>query len=176
MGKKPEPELQIREDAVLGGIVTRIAGEHGIKVVEALAEEELTDEDLAKKTGVRLNLVRRILYDLYDNRVVTYRRVRNESTGWYIYYWRVEPGRAKEFLANNKRTLLQKLEERLEQERSTMTFGCGNGCGRLAFEQAAEVDFKCPRCGGKLGLYDNSGVIHALERQVEALRQQLVGS
>lgn len=176
MGKKPEPEFQIREDPVLGEIVTRIAGEHGFKVVGALAAEELTDEDLAKKTEVRLNLVRRILYDLYDNRVVTYRRVRNESTGWYIYYWRVEPERAKGFLANNKRTLLRKLEERLEQERSTMTFGCNNGCGRLPFEQAAEVDFKCPRCGGKLELYDNSGVIHALERQVEALRQQLVGS
>ena len=176
MGKKPEPEFQIREDLVLGEIVTRIAGEHGIKVVERLALGELTDEELAKETGVRLNLVRRILYDLYDNRVVAYRRIRNESTGWYIYYWRVEPGRAKEFLANNKRVLLRKLEERLEQERSTMTFGCNNGCQRLPFELAVEVDFKCPRCGDRLELYDNSGVIHALERQVEVLRQQLVGS
>jgi len=174
--KQKEPRQKPSEDPVLREILTRIAGERGYEVVKELVDEELTDDEVAKRVGMRVNLVRKILYDLYENRVVSYRRVRDEHSGWYIYYWRIEPERAREYFDNNKRLLLQKLEERLEAERSTMFFSCGNGDPKVSFELAAENDFKCPRCGGKLELYDNSSVITALERQIESLRQHLVGS
>jgi transcription initiation factor TFIIE subunit alpha len=167
---------KIQEDPVFREILIRIAGEHGYEVASALVNNELTDEELAKRTGIRLNLVRKILYDLYDNRVVGYRRIRDESSGWYIYYWRIEPERAMEFFNNNKRLLLQKLEERLERERNAMYFSCSNSCPKLPFEQAAENDFRCPRCGGQMVHFDNSDVIRALERQIESLRQRFMGS
>ena len=168
-------EEKLQEDPVFKEILIRIAGEHGYQVASALVGNEMTDEELAKRTGIRLNLVRKILYDLYDNRVVGYRRIRDENSGWYIYYWRIEPERALEFFDNNKRLLLQKLQERLEQERNVMFFGCVNGCSKLSFELAAENDFKCPRCGEQLKFFDNSNIIIALERQVESLRQHLAG-
>lgn len=169
-------EEKLRKDPVFKEILVRIAGEHGYQVASALVGNEVTDEELAKRTGIRLNLVRKILYDLYDNRVVGYRRTRDENSGWYVYYWRIEPERALEFFDNNKRLLLQKLQERLEHECSTMFFGCANGCPKLPFELAAENDFKCPHCGGQLKFFDNGNIITALERQVESLRQHLTGS
>ncbi|MCS7131322.1 MAG: transcription factor, partial [Hadesarchaea archaeon] len=101
---------KILEDPIFKEILLRIAGENGYEVAAALAKGEATDEELAKRTGIRINLVRRILYDLYENRVVSYRRIRDEDSGWYIYYWRMEPERALEFFTNNKRLLLQKLQ------------------------------------------------------------------
>ena len=182
MGKKKVHETaeakpeRVLEDPILREILTWIAGEHGYELAKTLSNQELTDDELAKRAGIRINLVRKILYDLYENRVVSYRRTRDENSGWYVYYWRIEPERALEYFNTNKRLLLQKLEERLEHERSSMFFNCVNACPKLPFELAAENDFKCPRCGEKLEPYDNTSVITALERQIESLRQHLVGS
>ena len=76
---------KFKKDPVFREILTRIAGEHGYDVAATLIDKELTDDEVAKKTGMRVNLVRKILYDLYDSRVVGYRRVRDESSGWYTY-------------------------------------------------------------------------------------------
>ncbi|GAI33368.1 unnamed protein product [marine sediment metagenome] len=121
-----------------------------------------------------MNIVRKILYKLYENRVASYRRDRDEQSGWYVYYWRIDPGRALEYFYNNKRLLLQKLEDRLGTERGAILFGCGDGDPKLPFEFAAENDFRCPRCGGRMEPYDNSGVVAALERRIGSLRQSLV--
>jgi transcription initiation factor TFIIE subunit alpha len=168
-------EEKFQEDPVFKEILIRIAGEHGHEVASELVGKEMTDEELAKKTGIRVNLVRKILYDLYDNRVVGYRRIRDENSGWYIYYWRIEPERAIEFYDSNKRLLLQKLQERLEQERGPMFFICSDGCVKLPFDEAVEVDFKCPKCQKQLKPFENSDIVTALERQIESLKEHLTG-
>lgn len=168
---------ELAESPAFERILNRVAGEHGSDVAEILLEEgEATDEEIANEIGVRLNLVRKILYDLYDNQVVDYRRSRDEETGWYVYYWHVEPARALELMDENKRTLLNKLKERLEHERSTLFFTCGEDCPRLEFDEAVEYGFECPNCGGEMEEFDNSGIINALERRIETLEQDLVGS
>jgi len=167
---------KIQEDPVFKEILIRIAGEHGYEVASELVGIEMTDDELAKKTGMRVNLVRKILYDLYDNRVVAYRRIRDENSGWYIYYWRIEPERALEFYDSNKRLLLHKLQERLQQERGPMFFTCSDGCMKLPFDEAAEIDFKCPKCKKQLKPFENSDIVTALERQIESLKEHLAGS
>jgi transcription initiation factor TFIIE subunit alpha len=170
--EKQKKTRQKAENPVLREIITRIAGEHGCEVIRVLGDGEATDEELAKRANMRVNLVRKILYDLYENRVVSYRRVRDEHSGWYIYYWHIEQDRALEFFNTNKQLLLQKLEARLEYERNSMQFTCENHCPRVSFEVAMEHDIKCPSCGEKLERYDNSHVITVLERQIETLKQQ----
>ncbi|KXA91798.1 hypothetical protein AKJ63_00840 [candidate division MSBL1 archaeon SCGC-AAA259D18] len=168
---------ELARTSEFGKILNRVAGEHGSEVVEVLlGEEESTDEEIANETGIRLNLVRKILYDLYDNRVVDYRRTRDDDTGWYTYRWHVEPNHALELLEKNKRTLLEKFKERLEHERETMFFSCGNNCPRVEFDEAMEHGFECPQCGEEMEEFDNSGIINALERQIETLQQELMGS
>ncbi|MEM3421849.1 MAG: transcription factor E [Candidatus Hadarchaeum sp.] len=171
---EPEKAAPISlENPTIYELLHQIAGEHGYTVAKAIVSEELTDEEIAKRTGIRLNLVRRILYDLYDNRVVSYRRVRDENSGWYIYYWKVDPERALAYVKTNRQLLLQKLEEQLEKEKNTIYFSCSNGCPKMTLEEAAENDFKCSRCKGKLEPYDNSATIISLERRIQALREQL---
>jgi transcription initiation factor TFIIE subunit alpha len=161
------------DDPVLVEILGQVGGVHGQEVAQTIAKGELTDEEIAKKTGLRINLVRRILYDLYENRVVNYRRVRDENTGWYIYYWQFQPDRAIDYVQTNRRLLLRKLEEQLAKEKSTMFFACSSGCPKLSFEEATDFNFKCPKCGEKLEPYDNSSIISSLENRIRALREQL---
>ncbi len=163
------------QNPAFGEIIDRIAGDRGAEITNILLEKEATDEELAKKIGIRLNLVRKILYDLYDNRVVSYRRVRDEKTGWYVYFWKIDYDRAMELLGNNKRVLIDKLRDRIEYERSTMFFTCGSSCPKLSFEDAAEFDFKCPRCKKKLTAFDNTNLIAALEEQMESLNKDYAG-
>lgn len=158
-------------------ILNRVAGDHGSEVIEVvLDKEETTDEEIANETGIRLNLVRKILYDLYDNRVVDYRRTRDDSTGWYSYHWHVEPEQALELISENKRALLDKLKDRLEHEKSTLFFTCGNDCPRLQFDEALEKNFECPSCGEEMTEFDNSGIIKSLEKQIEMLEQENSGN
>ncbi|KXB03586.1 hypothetical protein AKJ48_03770 [candidate division MSBL1 archaeon SCGC-AAA261O19] len=158
-------------------VLSRIAGEHGVEIAEVLIDNgEATDEEIANETDIRLNLVRKILYDLYDNRVVSYKRSRDDETGWYVYHWRIEPDRALELLGENERTLLRKLQKRLDHEKNTMFFNCENDHSRVEFDEAVATDFKCPQCGKRLESFDNSGIINALERRIEALKRDFAGS
>ena len=161
------------ENPTIFELLNQTAGEHGYVVAKTIFSEELTDDEIAKRTGIRLNLARRILYDLYDNRVASYRRVRDESSGWYIYYWKVEPERALAYVNTNRQLLLQKLEEQLERERNAIYFTCKNECPKMPLDEATDNDFKCLKCKGKLEPCDNSAVVMSLERKVQSLREQI---
>ena len=172
--EKTHPKLP--DDPVIIKLLNQIAGKHGHEVAKVLSGKELTDDEVANRTEMRINLVRRILYELYENRLASYRRVRDENSGWYIYYWQLDPERALGYVNTNQRQLLQKLEEQLELEKNTIYFNCNNECPKMPFEQATENDFKCPKCGGKLESYDNSNVITSLEQRIQSLRQQILGN
>ncbi len=168
-GKKPDP---FGKNPALKEFVKRVAGNHGLLILSKLWGRQLTDEELAKLTRLRVNLVRKILYDLYENRVVNYHRLRNEDNGWYIYRWYVEAEGALENLQSIRQELLRKLEERLEYERGHMFFSCKNECPRMTFEEASEREFKCPHCGEQMDFVDNKEVIASLEAQIAELRRQ----
>ncbi|MEM2192386.1 MAG: transcription factor E, partial [Candidatus Hadarchaeales archaeon] len=154
-------------------LLYQVAGEQGAAVAKAILEEELTDDELAKRVGLQINLVRKILYDFYENRIAVYRRTRDEKSGWYIYHWKLDPQRAIEYLKERQLQLLHKLEEALEKEKNTLYFSCNDGCQKVSYDIAIENDFKCPKCGKMLKQYDNSAVISSIERRVEAIRKKL---
>ena len=79
----------------LDGLAREVAGEEGVKVVKLLAQKSsMTDEELAQKTELNLNKIRKVLYRLYDARLATYRRVRDSETGWFVYYWQLEKNKS----------------------------------------------------------------------------------
>src|SRR5659263_747260 len=60
-------------DPVIKGYLINLVGEEGYKVVANMPEGEVTDEKIAQATGVLLNIVRRTLFILYENRLAGYR-------------------------------------------------------------------------------------------------------
>jgi transcription initiation factor TFIIE subunit alpha len=157
----------------------RLAGalgdEDAVKVINVLrGTGEITDDEIANKTGIRLNSVRKILYKLYDHSLVALRRSRDESTGWFIFHWRLQPDQLEGFILSQKRRVLEKLQTRLDYEKTHDFYYCSTPkCERVPFEEAVELVFKCPTCGRPMMHFDNGSIVSALEQKVGQLRKEL---
>lgn len=156
-------------------LVEVIGGEEAVKIVDVLSKvNETTDEEIVAKTEIKLNTVRRILYKLYDRSLIGLRRTRDKETGWFLFHWRLQPDQLEGFVTNQKRKILEKLEARLEYEKSHDFYYCFTpGCKRVPFEEAIELVFQCPVCGKPLMHFDNSKIIRFLTKKIEHLRKEL---
>ena len=163
------------DDETLNRVAQVFGSDDAVKVIDILREvEEITDDEIANKTGIRLNFVRKILYKLYDHSLVALRRSRDESTGWFIFHWRLQPDQLEGFIQGQKRRILDKLETRLRYEKNHDFYYCYTpGCKRIPFEEAMEMVFKCPTCNKPLMHYDNGKLVEALNTKVEHLRKEL---
>jgi transcription initiation factor TFIIE subunit alpha len=163
------------DDATLLKVAEALGEEEAVKLIDILkASSEITDDEIANKTGIRLNSVRKILYKLYDHSLVSLRRTRDPKTGWFIFHWRLQPDQMEGFILSQKRRVLEKLNIRMEYEKNHDFYWCYTpGCKRIPFEEAVELVFKCPTCGKPLVHYDNDKVVLALGKKVDMLRKEL---
>ena len=163
------------DEETLNRVAEVFGSEEAVKVINVLkGVEEITDDEIANKTGIRLNFVRKILYRLYDHSLVGLRRSRDESTGWFIFHWRLQPDQLEGFILNQKKRVLEKLQTRLDYEKKHDFYFCGvPKCRRVPFEEAMELVFRCPSCGKPLMHFDNLHLIDALAEKLEQLRKEL---
>jgi transcription initiation factor TFIIE subunit alpha len=147
-------------------------GEDAVRVVEVLKEvHEITDNEIADKTQIRLNIVRKTLYRLYDHSIVALRRSRDKETGWFIFNWRLQPDKLEGFILNQKCRILEKLEIRLEYEKSHEFYSCQTpGCKRFPFEEAFELLFKCPACNKPMVYRNNDRIVEILTQKIEQIK------
>jgi len=152
--------------------VAVLFGEDAVRVVETFkGVHEITDNEIADKTLIRLNLVRKELYRFYDHSIVALRRTRDKETGWFIFNWRLQPDQLEGFILNQKRRVLEKLEIRLEYEKSHEFYTCQTpGCKRYPFEQALELLFKCPACNKPMMYLNNDRIVEILTRKIEQIK------
>ena len=152
--------------------VAALFGEDAVRVVETLkGVREITDNEIADKTQIRLNLGRKVLYRVYDHSIVALRRSRDKETGWFIFNWRLQPDQLEGFILNQKRRVLEKLEIRLEYEKSHEFYSCQTpGCKRFPFEEALELLFKCPACNKPLMYLNNDWIVETLTRKIEQIK------
>jgi transcription initiation factor TFIIE subunit alpha len=163
------------DDATLLKVAGALGEEEAVKLIEILKNsEEITDDEIANKTGIRLNSVRKILYKLYDHSLVSLRRTRDPKTGWFIFHWRLQPDQLEGFILSQKRRVLEKLDVRMEYEKNHDFYYCYTpGCKRVPFEESVELVFRCPTCGKPLMHYDNDKILGALSKRVDQLRKEL---
>ena len=162
-------------DSALMKVAEALDEEEAVKLIEILKNSsEITDDEIANKTGVRLNSVRKILYKLYDHSLVGLRRTRDPNTGWFIFHWKLQPDQLEGFILSQKRRVLEKLTLRQEYEKNHDFYYCYTpGCKKIPFEDAVELVFKCPTCGKPLMHYDNNEIIYVLTKKVEQLGKEL---
>lgn len=167
--------LSTIDDTALMKVAEALGEEDAVKLIGILKNsEETTDDEIANKTGIRLNSVRKILYKLYDHSLVSLRRTRDPKTGWFIFHWKLQPDQLEGFILNQKRRVLEKLSIRLEYEKNHDFFYCYTpGCRRIPFEEAVELVFRCSTCGKPLVHYENTKNVQVLVKKVEQLRKEL---
>ena len=160
----------------LARLASFFGGEEAINVVKALYSAGVTTDDvIANQANVRLNTSRKILYKLYDHALVTCTRSRDETTGWFIYHWKLQPDQLDAFVRSRKKKALEKLRERLEFEKGHSFFMCPGDCEniRVTFEEAMESAFRCSGCNGQLTNEDNGRVIQVLEDSARRIESDL---
>ncbi|MDQ1313399.1 MAG: Transcription factor [Euryarchaeota archaeon] len=162
--------LAVIEEVIHRAYLNKLVGEDGLRIVECIPEEEITDERLAELTGISLNTVRRTLYLLYEHRLAIYRRKRDPDSGWLTYLWQLCPENFDKALQSEAKRLLRKLEERLAYEKENIFYACTEGCARFIFDEASDANFVCPFCQGSLEYMENAKVVEAIERQITDLK------
>ncbi|MGA3110211.1 MAG: transcription factor [Candidatus Bathyarchaeia archaeon] len=162
-------------DEELIKIASLFGGEEAVTVVKSLKKlGEGTDEIIANDCAIRLNTVRKVLYKLYDHGLVSCTRVRDEKTGWFIFYWRLQPDQLDAFIRSRKKRTLDKLKQRLDFERNHTFFVCKTDIEvRVTFEEAMESSFKCGKCGNQLDSSENADMVSILESKIEKLEAEL---
>ncbi len=163
-------------DPVIKGYLINLVGEEGYKVVLNMPEGEVTDEKIAQATGVLLNIVRRTLFILYENRLANYRRERDTDSGWLTYLWKLDLSNLNRQLEIEAKKLLKNLKTKLEFEEDKVFYLCEKQDGRFLFEVAAELEFKCPLCGGDLIYQENESIIHGLKQRIIQLEEMTTGT
>lgn len=149
-------------------------------------DNEITDEDITENIKERIegkkdfepeeeeeilkvNTVRKTLYLLYSEKLVQFRRIREKATGWFVYFWWDDFDLLEELLFEKKRDLQEKLRDRLEYEKENQFFACLE-CEdeniNYTFEEAFELNFRCPECGNQLEVHENEEVIGFLKGKI----------
>jgi len=154
-------------------ISAMIGGDEYLKVARSLLKsQDATDEEIASSTGLRINMVRKVLYDLFGKALITGIRVKDEKKGWFVYRWRTRRDEVENFIEGQKRKITERLQQRLDYENSSDFYHCGNeDCPRITFEDALEVFFKCQSCGKVLNIKKNENIRKALAYKVDVIKQ-----
>jgi transcription initiation factor TFIIE subunit alpha len=139
--------------------------ENSLTIIKCLLEGKITDEEISEEIELRLNIVRRILYKLYDAGLASYKRSKDPETQWYTYSWKFDKESVIDTISKKYEESKEEIEESLAYEEDNMFFACINGC-RFNFEEASEYNFVCPECEKTLEYQDNSSLITELKEQI----------
>jgi transcription initiation factor TFIIE subunit alpha len=152
-----------------------IGGEEYQRVAKALlSTQDATDEEIASATGMRINIIRKVLYDMFGKALITGIRVKDEKKGWFVYRWRAKSDQVDNFIDNQKKKILERLQKRLEYEESSEFYYCGNHeCQRIKFDIAIESFFKCPTCKSNLAMVDNNEIKEALRYKIDQIMSEI---
>ena len=159
-------------DLVVRGFLTRLVGEDGVVMIERMPQGEATDEQIAEATEVLLNVVRRTLFIMSENKLAICRRERDSNSGWLTYLWHLDMTDIEPQLAKEKKKLTRNLAERLNLEEDNVFYVCPDGCVRMLFNDAVENEFLCPMCGEDLTFKDNADFTEALKKRIESLSEK----
>ncbi|OWT33118.1 transcription factor E [Methanobrevibacter sp. 87.7] len=143
------------------------------KIVQYLNDGVTTDEEIAEKTGIKLNTVRKILYKLYDAGLASYKRSKDPETQWFTYDWKFEPEEVNKKVEESLKDIIKELKEITDNEENNLFFKCPDYHTRFDFADACEMGFTCPECGEELIEDDNSEMIAQLKEDTEKYEEIL---
>jgi len=165
--------MALLEDKDVKSFLEESVGDEGIKIIQKLGKKEHTDEQLAELLDIRVNVVRRILYKLYEYRLASYVRTRDKEIGWYTYTWKLDMSRVNDVIRSRKERVLDDLTRKLEYEKNNVFFECKNDRLKMPYEMASERNFRCIQCEGEVVQKDNSDTIKSLEKEIKRLEKEI---
>jgi len=147
--------LEALENEKISAFLIELAGPEAPRVLQEIAVPA-SAELAAKNANLKVSGVRAVLNKLHSHGIVEYARVKDENTGWLSYVWSVKLSEVLGLLQEKEKMLglLQAQGEKaaaaLEDAPGSM-FLCARGCGgRIPFDEAFDLRFRCGNCGAAL--------------------------
>ena len=155
-------------------VVTELVGEDAIKIVEFIKDKKnISEFKIAEAIKLDMQELRNILYRLHNYNLVSYYRKKDRQKGWYISYFTFNKQIVKDLYIKTIKEKLEKYKKRLEQEYRSEYYICPNLCARLDFDQALEMQYKCPECGNLLQQQDNQKTIILLKEKIKEIESKV---
>ena len=173
--RKVKTGLQRCSQKLTEEVVTETIGQEAMPVVEYLkGRKNISEFEIAKNITSEVSFVRQMLYRLQNKNLVTYFRKKDRVKGWYISYWTLNPSGVSELAIAIRKNKLTRLKERLAQEEKhkDLFYICPKLCSRMNFEDATEVEFKCPECGNALKHQENERTIERIKESIGLLEKE----
>ncbi len=108
--------------------------------------KKFLEDDLAKKTQIRVADIRSALNKLNYFGIVGYTKQKNNKTGWITYKWQFDKKKLAKLIINELEDRKEKIKENLKNVAEYEMYACSSFCKILPFEVAIEYNFRCPAC------------------------------
>jgi len=160
------------DNGIVEHMVSESVGSDVLPLLRKLKrKKEVSELELAEIMEADVNTVRNQLYRMHQHNLVFSERRRDESNGWYVYWWGFQPKGLQNLFTRLSKKSLAELEKKLQRESSTTFYACEKNCARLEFEDAYSIEFRCPECGELMHLREaDKDRIQVLKRQIAALK------
>ena len=173
--RKVRTGIQRFSQKLMEEVVSETVGHEAISVVDYLrGKKNISEFQIAENIKFEVGFVRQMLYKLQNNNLVTYFRKKDRVKGWYISYWTFNPRGVSELAIALRKNKLVRLKERLanEEKNKGLFYICPRLCTRKTFEEATEIEFRCPECGNLLKNQNNERTIEKIKENIGILEKE----
>jgi len=160
------------EDPVIQKYLHELVGPKGMPVAAAPPDGEVTDEELAEELDLELNDVRRALFILYENDLATYRRLRDEDSGWLTYLWTFEYDNIPENLEEEMYRLHEALDDRRVRAKPRV-LPLRDLFDPVRVRRSDGLRLRVSGCGSPLESMDNDRLVNAMDDRLASLEDEL---
>lgn len=159
------------DDETMLKIVEAMSGETGRRIVETLiiSGKTLSDEEISNMLGLKINDVRRTLYELASHGFVAYRRSSGEGSWWYTYSWFTNKDMVEHAINKRMREIARVLGEWLSYSEHHPSYICPYDFTLYVFDDAFENNFRCLKCGADLVEIDSQRVLEFVKSLIQKL-------
>lgn len=156
----------------LESYILDVCGKKGLKVAQEVGDGA-TDENIEKKTKIKMAEIRATLNQLHEHGIVEYNREKNMANGWFTYTWKINPDRAMKNFLSAKKKEYEQLQQKATAEEGAMFYKCRKSCLKVPFDEAMEAQFKCPECNGKMKYASNQAELKELRDKISTVEKIL---
>ncbi len=159
------------KEYILKAISMLLRREAAIVVSYMLEKEAVSEEWLAKQSDLKITVVRKILYDLFNLGLVDFIKERDEKSGWYIYNATFKLNKLNEVILDRLKNTLKKLKQRLKYEEENTFYECPVHKIRMLESEAITNNYICniEGCNSVLEIKDNTHIINKLKKKIQEI-------
>ena len=158
------------DDPEVRGYIIEEAGEDGLELARYLRDHTHVScvEVLDAYKDRKASAVRKALYRLMEAHAAEYEKD-TDSKGWETFYWDLDLEEIKHILRRRWADELLHIQKQLVFEKDHQFYGCADSHRRILFEDAMDIQFKCPVCHRAMEPMDGAEVRKALMARAKEL-------